>query len=316
MSDISKSVLSAYSYLCNKKLEYENQDILNVFRTLRKKYADILDCCYNGMHEMEQYLSPFWAQEFEIIKREFSSDLPFDFLRNRILMKTISCTRSPLSPESRCYLKYIKNNARPEIIKYLREDGVGHPFIISLGACSSFIRIQHIYHLVKYEMESKINFRKINSIIEWGGGYGDFASIVSRINPNVTYTVIDHPVVTALQYIYLGSILGENKLNLVNNEKNPVKEGFINLVSLNNFIANLKGKMFISTFALTESNEYALNEVMDANFFNCENFLIAYQGRNDQSPLGERYAEMILKNYDLRQIPISTQRFFDYYLIR
>jgi hypothetical protein len=112
--------------------------------------------------------------------------------------------------------------------------------------------------------------------------------------------------------------LGENKLNVVNNEKNPVKEGFINLMPLNNFMANLRGKMFISTFALTESSEDALNEVMDVNFFNCENFLIAYQSHNDQFPLGvgERYAEMILKNYDLRQIPISTQRFSDYYLIR
>ena len=102
-----------------------------------------------------------------------------------------------------------------EVSSFLTEDYIGKPYISSLKTCSSFIRIQHIYHLVKYWNETGYKISDIDSIIEWGGGYGDMASILARLNTNLTYTIVDHPYMSALQYIYIASVLeSTNRLNI------------------------------------------------------------------------------------------------------
>ena len=246
-----------------------------------KKYFSLLNAFLStGNGNISFFLAPFWVKEFEIIKDELISNLNINFLRNKVLARTISANRLPIiSRECKSYLRYIQQYGKNEISHFLIEDGIGNPFLNSLKKCSSFVRIQHIYHLVKYCNETGNKISDINSINEWGGGYGDMATILARLNTNLTYTIIDHSYMSALQYIYAASVLkSTDRLNIVPYGGN-IKKGYINFVSLNNLDINrdYSAEMFISTFALTESNENSLDTVINHNFFNADKILIAYQ---------------------------------------
>ena len=123
---------------------------------------------------------------------------------------------------------------------------------------------------------------------------------------------------SALQYIYVASVLkSTNRLNIVQYGNN-IKKGYINFISLNNLdmSQDYSAEMFLSNFALTESNEYSLNAVINHNFFNADKILIAYQSSNNDVPFGLKYSEIISAKYKVRKIPISSVRDFDYYLLK
>jgi hypothetical protein len=314
--NLDKIILAMYGIPCDIKLKSINVDKFAFFNKIAKDYSIVLKTFLLTQKDISSFISPFWAKEFETIKNELINGLKINFLRNNILARTISVHSFPiiLSPEGKSYLEYIFNYDKEGISNLMAEDGIGKPYIVYLKGCSSFIRIQHIYHLVKYRNETGNNVSDIRSIIEWGGGYGDFAAILARLNNNVTYSIIDHPYMSALQYVYIASVLkSTNRLNIVQFGDKP-KIGHINFISLNNLNPDttFNAEMFVSTFALTESSESALKFVMDSNFFNAEKILISYQ----DVPLGNKYAAKILEKYEMKKIPISTYRDFDYYLLK
>ena len=314
-------ILTLYGTPCSIKMKIINRGKFAFFNAVRKKYTFLLKTfLLTGNGNISFFLTPFWTKEFEIIKNELISNLNINFLRNKVLARTISVNTLPIiiSPEGKSYLRYIQQYGKNEVSHFLIEDGIGKPFIISLKNCSSFVRIQHIYHLVKYCNETGNKVSDINSIIEWGGGYGDMATILARLNTNLTYTIIDHPYMSALQYIYAASVLkSTDRLNIVPYSGN-IKKGYINFISLNNLDINrdYSAEMFISTFALTESNENSLDTVINHNFFNADKILIAYQSYNNDVSFGLKYSEIISAKCKVRKIPISSVRDFDYYLLK
>jgi hypothetical protein len=317
---LNKIILSLYGIPCDIKLKIINKNKFIFFDKLSKKYSSILNIFLLNKNDVSSFVTPFWTKEFETIKDELISNININFLRNEILARTISVHGNPIiiDPELKSYLKYIQQYDNKGISNLLTEDYVGKPYIVSLMSCSSFIRIQHIYHLVRYFNETNKNPSNISSIIEWGGGYGDMATILARLNSNITYIIIDHAYMSALQYLYISSVLeSTDRLNIVQYEDVP-KKGYINFISLNNLNLNqnLSTEMFISTFALTESSEFALKLVLNRNFFNAENILIAYQSENKDVPYGQKYSKIILDRYQLKKIPISSYRNYDYYLLK
>jgi hypothetical protein len=122
------------------------------------------------------------------------------------------------------------------------------------------------------------NFWDTSSIIEFGGGYGNMARIIRKMNPTVTYTLIDLPELLALQYIYLGSLESEKELNIVNIDNPDIVENKINFIS-SEFLVNenikLDAESFISTWALTESPESLQKYITKLNFFDAKKLCLA-----------------------------------------
>ena len=90
--------------------------------------------------------------------------------------------------------------------------------------------IHHTYHLDRFF--NKKGGDSINSILEWGGGYGNMAKISFEIFKNLnTYTIIDLPEFIVLQYIYLVSYFGEDNVRIIKS-LDDIGEG-INLIPVN-----------------------------------------------------------------------------------
>ena len=101
-------------------------------------------------------------------------------------------------------LKVLKNDKKwPLYKKLLKEDDIGNPIRYFLYQDSSGNRINHVYHLSVFSKELKVNLSEIDSVFEFGGGYGCMARVFSKINHEIKYTCFDTHYVNLLQYYYL-----------------------------------------------------------------------------------------------------------------
>ena len=105
------------------------------------------------------------------------------------------------------------------------------------------------------------------------------ARIIRKMNPSVTYTIIDLPEMLALQYVYLSSLEGEHNLHIVDpGAPVTIAEGKVNLVSTH-MLADEYGSVqcggFVSTWGLAESPRDAQMYVRQRDFFGASSLLLA-----------------------------------------
>ena len=198
-----------------------------------------------------------------------------------------------------------KSIPKKELFKFLQEDYVGIPTLINSLYLTSPNGIHHLYHLVKFQEKTKTNFDEMNTIIEWGGGYGNMAKLLKRMVPKVTYIIIDLPLMSCLQWIYLATIFGETSINLLDNINKKIKKGKINLLPVC-FLRyyDLNADIFIATWSLNESSKYAQDYVGSLNFFNAKHLLLAYHKISQKLPDSGRIGE-IAKVHGAVIIPIE-----------
>ncbi len=142
-------------------------------------------------------------------------------------------------------LKEIKKSKNWKYLKFLiKEDHVGNPIRYFLYLESSGNRINHVYHLHILEKELNICIKKeIESVFEFGGGYGCMARIFSKINKQIKFTCFDTNLVNLLQFYYLK----HNNLNVGFSKKNNF--------FLTSKIKNLANKydLFLANWSLSET---------------------------------------------------------------
>jgi hypothetical protein len=161
----------------------------------------------------------------------------------------------------------LKNDKKKWLLwkRLLVENDVGNPIRYFLYPKSSGNRIRQVYHLKKYYDYSKINFFKVNHILEIGGGYGCMAQIFKKINKNCTYVIYDTVEVNLLQYYYLqmnkisvvmnkiekGKVCLINELDLIDKFNDSIKQNIYSLLianwSISEFPINLRNKIINKT---------------------------------------------------------------------
>ena len=105
------------------------------------------------------------------------------------------------------------------------------------------------------------------------------ARIIRRMNPSVTYTIIDLPELLALQYVYLSALEGDDNMHIVQPDVSlQLMPGKINLLSSPLVVSkssDLECDAFISTWAISESPDDAQKFVRRKEFFGARNLLMA-----------------------------------------
>ena len=127
----------------------------------------------------------------------------------------------------------------------LKESPVGNPVRYFLYPDSSGNTINHIYHLSVLEDCFGNKLKSINSVFEFGGGYGCMARIFYYLNKKIRYTIFDTPIINLLQYYYLRSLnlnvgYKNNQFRLINKHKDL------------KFRKNKKNSLFIANWSLSE----------------------------------------------------------------
>lgn len=267
----------AMQFVARPKLK--NKEALKRFIFKKNQYDRICNTLLQNKKGSVSYSVGYdWSGWAANVRRSFQTGVPLGFLSHPTVSHTMVYGRHRGVVATRERVKIVESVYERSIADcLLREDYIGLPTISNLSYLTSANRAHHAAHLARYRKTIGENFWDSPSIIEWGGGYGNMACIIRRINPGITYTIIDLPEMLSLQYIYLSSIFGDNSINIALNINVDILDGRINLVTSQSILDNdiaLNCYGFLSTWALTESPKEYQTMIIERNFFGAKRILI------------------------------------------
>jgi hypothetical protein len=271
------------------RLLIRNDEQLKRFRDMSTTYRVSVDGLYSewGSPPAAGDSAYEWSTWAGQVRRAFDSGVPLSFLDTPVLRQTMVVGRRlGLRATAHRVPFIVKSFGVDAASTVLREDPVGSPNITDLRYRTSACRAWAAYGLAQYFSTTGRAFWDVETATEWGGGFGTMALLSKRMNPRLTYTVLDLPELSALQYVYLGSVLGKDAVRMAT-RANPIVPGMINLLPSSAVLDGsvpLQSEAFLSTWALTESGQAAQRHVAALNFFNARNVLLAY-ARNEDNVL-------------------------------
>ena len=203
---------------------------------------------------------------------------PLSFLRNPLIMEQMFVTAG--GGRLKHQINFLENIfPSTKLKRILEEDYFGEPLILNEKYLTSHNNVHQLYHLSRYLEATNCNLNEIKTITEWGGGYGCLAKIFRRlISRPVTYILIDTPLLSCLQWLYLAVIFGGKNVNLLLGPKSKIIVNKFNIVPVGLVSKfNLKADLFISTWGLSESSKQCQDDVIRKNWFGANNLLLAYR---------------------------------------
>lgn len=226
--------------------------------------------------EIDDFLMPFWDNYNRQLEGVFLPSPPFDFLSHPIIKSTMFVAENDLWLFNEW--DAIQRVFGPKLAKNLSsEDYVGKPSKTKGYPNTSANTIHHLYSFAVYQKTTGKNISNFKDVVEWGGGYGNMAKLYKRINPDSTYTIIDTPLFSTIQWLYLKSIMPQ-QVNLIRSKKDRIESGKINLLPLKYLTSSkINSDLFISTWGLSESSKFAQDYVVKNGWFGASNLLIGFQ---------------------------------------
>ncbi len=244
---------------------------LQRFGRLRHGFAEQLHTVRNL--DDPSFVRSDWAARNDALLDRLLPFPPHDFLRCPEIMYQMFVDAKYLRHE----LPYVGRRLAHAAIA--REDPVGDPptsLIPNSDVTTSSNTVHHLHHLLRYEDTTGRRIDSIDSVVEWGGGYGSLAKLFLRLHKgSPTYVIVDLPVFAAVQWLYLASVLGEDRVTLHAGPDAAIVAGKANIVPVGLAGAlHLDATLFISTWALNESTPEAQRYVLDRNWFNAASLLL------------------------------------------
>lgn len=271
---------------------------------------DMLSMQFSGFYgnlrnrNIDNFVTPLWEKYNQKLEKAFLPCPTFSFLRNPIIMYTMFATAGGNILEKE--LVYIeKVFSKKRLIRFLEEDYVGDPLLLSQKYLTSHNSIDHAYHIARFEQATGCDIAKVQRVVEWGGGYGNMAKLFKRINPNVTYVVIDTPLFNCLGWLYLSTIFGQNEVHFIQNESDRIMPGKINILPLC-FLADQKiiTDLFLSTWALCESSKFSQQFVASKHWFGARHLFLSYQKNDERLPVAENVG-ILAKKLKAKIMPVG-----------
>src|ERR1700712_3150599 len=239
-----------------------------VARRFGQKVSAVRDCVE------ARYVRADWAERNAELEADLLPVPPEDFLRHPAIRYQMFVDDRVLPHE----LPYIRSRLADDSL--LAEDPAGSPPTVPLEGSAlrtSSNTVHQLHHLLRYEEATGRRIRDANTIVEWGGGFGSLMRLVVRMHGGeANCVVIAPPVFSAVQWLYLALVLGEDKVVL--HDAGPVRlqKGRVNIVPIG-LVADMdvSADLFISNWALNESTPAAQEDVVGRRWFGADSLLLA-----------------------------------------
>lgn len=234
------------------------------------------------------YVRPDWAERNEQLARDLLPVPPADFLCHPAIAFQMMMGERIVPHE----LPYVRERLGDDAL--LAEDAAGAPPTVPVPGTdirTSPNTVHQLHHLLRYEDATGRRIRDAGTVVEWGGGFGSLMRLLVRLHGEApTCVIIDTPVFSALQWLYLSAVLGEDRVVLHHHRHRPVRPapGRVNLVPIGLVGAlHVEADLFISNWALNESMPAAQRDVVARRFFGAESLLLAMHA-------GDPFAAVVL----------------------
>ena len=263
--------------------QQEEDKILTTFQQVSKEASSLLSKVRCSDSE---FLKDEWRDNKNNLKQCLLSGN--SFLDSPMIMNAMLMNDTSLASRE---LEFIVDEEEVDYSEILCEPAIHRnhlsPLPIDGRMVSTNNSIHHLYHLSRYIKTTEKEAEDFNSVIEWGGGFGNFAKLLIKANPKIQrYDIIDIPEFSCLQNIYLSAIFGEENVNLVTEDNISLSDNKINLIP-NSFLGEIEFgnyDSFVSTWALSESDEEAQQFCINKGFLHVENILLSFHQCGDHIP--------------------------------
>lgn len=266
------------------------RDQKSTFEVLKGKCSQY----YNDLRtqDISDFITPLWEDYNKEIEKVILPYPLFSFLRNRSIMKSMFVAAGgKWINEELAFLE--KSLPTKRLRTILQEDYVGKPILMNSTYLTSHSSIHIFYHLLKFQDKARINLSQLGTVVEWGGGYGNMAKLFRRVNTKATYIIIDTPLFSCIQWLYLATVFGDSAVNILHSIESRIEREKINLLPVC-FLKchDLNADVFIATWSLSESSKSAQDYVSSLNFFDAKHLLLAYQESSHQLPDAGRLGDI------------------------
>jgi hypothetical protein len=234
----------------------------------------------------EPQVEPEWAQRNAALAADVLPEPGADVLRHPSILYSMFMPERCVPHE----LPLLVEAFGDRLAALLEEDPVGDPPLVpghDGSYATSSNSVHHLFHLERFARSTGCDPTRLNTVVEWGAGYGNLAKLFRRLHGGApTYVAIDTPLFSCLQWLYLASVLGPDAVHLAREPGEPVVPYRINLVPA--YLAGdlrFDAQLFISTWALNESPATAQDLVVERAWFGAEHLLL---GMHEGVPLADR----------------------------
>jgi hypothetical protein len=254
-----------------------------------------------------RYVRADWAQRNEQLARDLLPVPPPDFLRHPAIALQMLMGERIVAHELPYVLDHLDDPG------LLAEDPVGAPPTVPVPDTdirTSPNTVHQVHHLLRYEEATGHRIRDASTVVEWGGGFGSLMRLLVRLHGgDPTCVVIDTPVFSALQWLYLSAVLGEDRVVLHHRAPVRPEPGRVNIVPIG-LVQDLDvdADLFISNWALNESMPAAQRDVVARRWFGAESLLLAMHA-------GDPFAAVVL-DHGARAVLLGAFMPGQQYLVR
>jgi hypothetical protein len=243
---------------------------------------------------------------------------PRDFLGSDVMLETMSLVAGGrLLSRELAYLRTRRSEEDLDVL--LGESPIGQPALLDPAHASSHTTVHHLYHLERHRESTGWDWRDVESVVEWGAGYGALARIIVHgTHRPARLTLVDIPLLAALQWLYLSSVLGPASVRVVDGGSPASDAPGIHILPVGLALAAPRRTpitapvdLFVSTWGLSESSATAQRRIADADFLGARHLLVAYQQHDRLAPDAAAVGPLAARAGAVVE-PVSLLRHSDY----
>ena len=200
------------------------------------------------------YITPLWQNDLLQLEKTMLLYPAFDFLRSNAAIADTMVFNAGGEWLKRQVLFLEQQFSRDLLRIFLEEELMRNPRLMERTYSTSHTTVHTLYHLAQFKEKTGIDPATLNSVAEWGGGYGNMARIFAKMNPQCTYTIIDTALMSCLQWLYLSVSLADNaRVHLITHPGEEIKKGNITVLPIRLLqYYSPHADLFLSTWALSD----------------------------------------------------------------
>jgi putative sugar O-methyltransferase len=256
----------------------------DALKTARAAYECMRD---NTAHS--DFVHPDWSRNIREVETYFLKHFDLSFLDNPVINGSMVFTNRQAHAVQWAWLERWRDTEA--LKKYIGGGASAHLSGTRQKLSTAINSVHHLYHLSRYEHSTGRRIEKVRRVVEFGGGYGNLARVFRNFGQISRYAILDLPLFSCIQYVYLSTAFGPDRVRLENGTGEGTGEETISMLPLP-FLdrAVVEGDLFVSTWALSESTRQAYSYVKSRHWFGAESILLAYNEKWkpwDDAELGE-----------------------------
>lgn len=270
--DRLKSAFSGYDFFSEKYLcdqEVATQRFYSALNEASQYYTENKHTRVNPdlIHES-------WQHYVSAMETYFPSQMNEDFMLNEVINSTMVFTNRKAH---KLELKNLSAAFDKKMTAEIISKNVNASFLSGKSRKATLINsAHHLHHLMRFEQRTGRKIGGIESVVDFGGGYGNMARVVDNFGSCKAYTIVDLLLFSCIQYVFLSTVAGNDQVTFDGaNAKQNAKFILHPLFSADS-PTSLHGELFLSTWALSEGTHATFEWVTAHDWFGATNLLLAY----------------------------------------